>query len=453
MQEFFYILCYLSFLLILGVILKSKFKIFQEFFIPASIIGGCIGLILGPEILGRFTPFSISPNWTKEISLLPGVLIVPIIAAVPLGLDFNTKNGRKSTRDILITTFILFIVTFLQLMIGYLINFFSSRFLKLDIYKTFGAELNTGFAGGHGTAGMIGRVLKDMNMTYWATAQGIAVTTATFGLIGGIFLGILLINKASRKQETSILKNPSLIPIELKKGYYNDISKQKSLGRETMLSSSIDTLALHVAIIFSVCGISYITLSLIKKYKIPILSSISVWALAMLIMMFIWWYMKKLKLDWCIDVKVKSKISALFTEFAIVSAIASLPIKAVFSYFFPICLMIILGFIGTWFCIKLYSYKYFKNNYPFERAIAMLGTSLGVFLTGLLLLKICDPDFSSPVLGDYSLGFSFTALAGPLFIVSAISLSAIYGPLIPVFLFLGLILIFSILINITSKKL
>lgn len=125
----------------------------------------------------------------------------------------------------------------------------------------------------------------------------------------------------------------------------------------------------------------------------------------MIIMMLVWNTIKKLKLEWCVDIKVKSRISALFTEFAVVSAIASLPLKAIFTYLIPISLMIILGFLATWYCIKFYCYKYFKNNYPFERAISMAGTSFGVFLTGILLLKICDPEFSSPVLGDYSLGF------------------------------------------------
>lgn len=447
MQQFFYIICYLSSLLLLGVIIKAKIKIFQELFIPASIIGGVIGLIFSPEVMGKLFSLSTPVGWSKDISLLPSLLIIPVIASIPLGMDFKIKNSKGEVRDILITGFILFIVTFLQLALGYSINFFYTYILNKPLYQTFGAELNTGFAGGHGTAGMIGRVLQEMNMEYWATAQGIAITTATFGLIGGILIGIFLINRACRKGETSILKNPSEIPLELKQGYYKDISKQNSLGRETMLSSSIDTLAFHMAIVFSVCGFSYLILNLVKKYKVPILSSISIWAFAMIIMMIVWQIIKKFGLEWCVDVKVKSRLSALFTEFAVVSAIASLPIKAVFSYFLPIVIMVILGFITTWYCIKLYCYKYFKNNYPFERAISMAGTSFGVFLTGMLLLRICDSEFSSPVLGDYSLGFSLTALVGPLMIVSSISLSVTHGIFAPIILNVVLIIIFSLLIK------
>lgn len=267
MQQIFYVLCYLSFLLILGVFIKSKVKVFQELFIPASVIGGFIGLILGPEVLGRIFSFSLPVTWLKEMALLPGILIVPVVAAVPLGLEFKGSNGKGVVRDVGIMGGILFVVTFLQEIIGYFVNFVCTKFFNIDLYKSFGVELNAGFSGGHGTAGMIGRTLHEMNMDYWALAQGIATTTATFGLIGGILLGIFLINRACRKGETSLLKKPSDIPMELKRGYYTDITKQASIGRETMLSSSIDVLAFHVAIIFSVCGVSYIILALIKNIR------------------------------------------------------------------------------------------------------------------------------------------------------------------------------------------
>lgn len=452
MQQIFYVLCYLSFLLILGVFIKSKVKVFQELFIPASVIGGFIGLILGPEVLGRIFSFSLPVTWLKEMALLPGILIVPVVAAVPLELEFKGSNGKGVVRDVGIMGGILFVVTFLQEIIGYFVNFVCTKFFNIDLYKSFGVELNAGFSGGHGTAGMIGRTLHEMNMDYWALAQGIATTTATFGLIGGILLGIFLINRACRKGETSLLKKPSDIPMELKRGYYTDITKQASIGRETMLSSSIDVLAFHVAIIFSVCGVSYIILALIKKYKVPVLSSFSVWAFAMVIMILVWKAIKKLGLEWCVDTKVKSKITSMLTEFAVVSAVATLPLKAVFSYFVPIMAMMILGFIATWWCIKYFSYRYYKGNYAFERAVAMLGTCLGVFLTGLLLLRICDPEFSTPVLGDYSLGFSLTALMGPILMVSCISLSIAYGPLVPVFLNLGLMVIFLGIIILLDKK-
>jgi len=42
---------FLSFFLLIAIILKNKIKFFQKFLIPTAIIGGFIGLILGSDVL------------------------------------------------------------------------------------------------------------------------------------------------------------------------------------------------------------------------------------------------------------------------------------------------------------------------------------------------------------------------------------------------------------------
>ena len=51
-----------------------------------------------------------------------------------------------------------------------------------------------------------------MNLPYWETAQGVATTTATFGIVGGILIGIAMINYAARHGHTAMLKKPADIP-------------------------------------------------------------------------------------------------------------------------------------------------------------------------------------------------------------------------------------------------
>ena len=42
--------------------------------------------------------------------------------------------------------------------------------------------------------------------------------------------------------------------------------------------------------------------------------------------------------------------------------------------------------------------------------VATLGMTTGVFLTGVLLLRICDPDLESPVLANYSLSYTVISI-------------------------------------------
>ena len=279
----------LGLFLILGTFLRAKIKFFQTTFIPASVIGGFLLLILGPICLNVI---KIPEEWLKIFSLIPGVLIVPIVASVPLGL--KSSSEKKSMKNILPLAFIGIAIAMLQFGFG-----FSAQYIfpNYDFYKTFGWELGIGFVGGHGTAGLLGNMLQSANLDFWEIAQGVATTTATFGLVGGILIGMLLINIASRKNFTAILKKPGDIPESFKIGFVKDIENQPKLGRETTLTSSVDTLAFHAAIIFGVCLISSQLQAFIKAYKIPILDKISIWAYAMIIMFIVWKLFNRFKID------------------------------------------------------------------------------------------------------------------------------------------------------------
>ena len=419
----------LSVLLLIGAFLRAKVKLFQSLYLPASVIGGFIGMIISPEILGRFSNYSISEEWIKTYSLLPGILSVPIFAAIPLGMFLNSSNNTNEKKTIqslypskVLICFGLFqCAAMTQSAIGYATNMFFSKINpQLNMYRTFGYELSAGFAGGHGLAASTGKLLESFGIPQyeWEIAQGVAMTTATIGLIGGMIFGIIFINIAVRKNKTNIIKaikkNSEDKSMEI--GYNKDITKQNSLGRETFLNSSIETITFHLAIIFTVCGIAYIVLNFVKKMNIAGLNVLPVWTYSMIIMFALNFLIKKLNLTWMIDAKVKAKIMGTLSDFAIVSAITSLPIKAIMNYIAPITVMCILGFIITYLLVFPLGDFFFKEDYSFERAIVSWGTLTGVLTTGMILLKICDPEYKSPALSEFSLGFSLMSITGLLIV-------------------------------------
>lgn len=410
----------LSVLLLVGTFLRAKVKLFQSLYLPASVIGGFIGMIISPEILGRFSNYSISEEWIKTYSLLPGILSVPIFAAIPLGMFLNENKNIKSMypSKVLICFGLFQCASMSQSAIGYATNMFFSKINpQLNMYRTFGYELSAGFAGGHGLAAATGKLLEGFGIPQWEIAQGVALTTATIGLIGGIVFGIIFINLAVRKNKTKIIKRINdNADKSMEVGYNKDINKQNSLGRETFLSSSIETITFHLAIIFTVCGIAYIVLNFVKKMNIAGLNVLPVWTYSMIIMFALNFIIKKLNLVWMVDAKVKAKIMGTLSDFAIVSAMTSLPIKAIINYIAPITVMCILGFIITYLLVFPLNSFFFKEDYSFERAIISWGTLTGVLITGMTLLKICDPEYKSPALSEFSLGFSLMSVTGLLIV-------------------------------------
>ncbi|WP_424142111.1 sodium/glutamate symporter [Stomatobaculum longum] len=398
--------------LMVGVFLRSKLGFLQKTFIPASVIGGFLLLLLGPQVFNVTGKLGVPTEWYSYYSMIPGILIVPVVAGVPLGLRLNRKGSEGMDSGFIKNVFPLFFiglgVSMTQFAVGYLVHLLFQG--SYNFYNQFGIELAIGFVGGHGTAGTLGNTLKELNLPYWETAQGVATTTATFGIVGGILIGIALINWAARSGRTALLNKPADIPAVFLRGYERDVTKQHSMGRETTQSSSVDALAFHTALIFLACGLAYLCIKGAKAANIPVLKSISVWAYGMVCMFVIWGIICRLKIDYLVDGAVKSHITGSFTEFAVTGAVASLPIKAVATYILPIVVMCFIGYIVTTLWLVWLSKKLLKG-YWFEQMIGTLGMATGVFITGVMLLRICDPDLKSPALTTYSLSYTATSIA------------------------------------------
>jgi ESS family glutamate:Na+ symporter len=328
------------------------------------------------------------------------------------------KSAGKTSIDVIKTFGIFFGIAAVQLIIGIVVRQIFAG--GLGLYEPFGYELPMGFAGGHGTAGVVGSYYKGLDLPYWELAQGVTTTTATFGLIGGMIIGIIAINVAARTGQTAILTKPGDIPPDMAKGYQGDSAKQQSLGKETTLSSSIESLTFHLSVILAACGIAYILMNFIKYVKVPLVNQIPIWAWAIMVMFGVNFCIQKAGIGNLIDSKTKSRIAGVCSDYAITAAIASLPVQAIMGYIVPILVMVGLGYVCTYFVLSVLFKKFFADCY-FERFISLWGTSTGVFLTGLMLLKICDPEYKTPVLNDYSMGFSLTSVTS--FILMPITVS------------------------------
>ena len=417
LQSLIRCLGYLSVFLFIGMFLRAKVPVFRKLLLPASVIGGFILLLLGPQVLGEHAILKVSEEYLTTWAALPGVLIVPIFASVPLGSGMNEppkEKGafRKNLPKILVSCGLFSANGGFQMLLGFGFTLIAMAIMpSLNLYRTFGFELSQGYSGGHGTAAGLGSILEGYGLDYWQTSMGVATTFATIGLVGGMLLGIFFINRASRKGETKILDKPAVIPMNLAQGFDTDVKKQPVMGRETTVSSSIETITVHLGIMLGVSALAYYLLGLAKAYQVPGLTSIPVWFYALLLMYIVNFALKKLKLDWLIDKKVKSRISGAMSDFAIIAAISSMSVKAVMAYAGPIAILAVIGFVTTYFfCFPMYRLCFGKKDFPFERAIMSWGVNTGVMINGMMLLKICDPDYDSPVLEDFSMGFALMSI-------------------------------------------
>ena len=389
-----------SVLLFLGMFLRAKVPVLQNLYLPACVIGGFIGLFVGPNM------FNLIP-FPKEImgvaSSLPGVLIVPILAATPMCLKGSFLKSAKEKDAFAIACIVCF-VSFFQFVIGLGVNLVY-EVLGGESYKTFGLELPMGFTGGHGMAGVLGNTLHTMGASWWEVAQGMASTSATVGLIGGILIGVYLINMAARKGYTKVVKSVSQVSKEYRVGYYETGRKRPTMGTQTTIPNSIETLSLHMALLLAASGGGYVLNAWISSFHIEILTAMSTWFYAMVLMAIFWSLICHAKIDYLFDDTVKNKLTGLLSDYLIVAAIMSIPIKLVMTYWVPMVIMFVLGFLFTVPAVYFSCKKYIRD-YWFEKVLGPLGCLCGVYVTGMLLTKMADPDLKTPALKDYSLGYT-----------------------------------------------
>ena len=112
--------------LLLGAFLRAKVPVFRRWLLPASVIGGTIGLLLGPGIWGSGAPLPFPDDWISFWEALPVVLIVPVFSAAPLGMGMDPSKKRRRLRDmapiVLLMTGIFALGGSIQYILGYGLN-------------------------------------------------------------------------------------------------------------------------------------------------------------------------------------------------------------------------------------------------------------------------------------------------------------------------------------------
>ena len=97
--------------LIVGFILRELIKPLQKLFIPASVLGGLVALIVGPQVLGLI-------ELPETLSGMPGPMIVLVLTAMFMGM----KVSKASLKNYAGATDISCMLYFAQAAVGLLLG-------------------------------------------------------------------------------------------------------------------------------------------------------------------------------------------------------------------------------------------------------------------------------------------------------------------------------------------
>jgi len=297
----------------------------------------------------------------------------------------------------------------------------------------FAGILPVGFEGGHGTAAGMGPVFAERG---WPEGQDLAMTSATCGIMSAIVVGMILINWAVRKGYAVRHKELSQ-QIEDDSIAVIPVDQRPIAGRLTVNSDIIEAFSLHLVAVGLACGIGMLikeALVLLESQSVylsgnHLLSSFPLFPLCMIGGLVIQFLDEKYDKQKLIDLGLIRRIQNCSLDFLVIAAIAMISIDVVKTAWLPLLILVAAGIAWNVFCVMVLARRILPDAW-FERAIAEMGQSMGVTATGLLLLRVVDPDYDTPAADAFACKqiVHEPFMGGGLWTSAAIPLIAIYGP-------------------------
>ncbi|MCK5517760.1 MAG: hypothetical protein KAI39_12850 [Desulfobulbaceae bacterium] len=265
--------------------------------------------------------------------------------------------------------------------------------IGLELFPTFGFLIPLGFNEGPGQALSIGKAWELVGFTNGGT---IGLTFSAIGFFFAFFVGVPMVNYGIRKGWATFGSNE--LSLDFLVGLLPKNSKNKIAGKLTMHSGNAETLAFQAALVGMVYGLTWATVKSLASIVPPEVAPI-LWGFFFIfglgIAYLVKGLMKAVDVVHLIDPGIQRRVTGWSIDYLIVATVSAIQLKVVWDNLLPIGLMSLTSGILTTLLVIYLGKK--LDTFGLERSAAIFGTITGTVSCGLLLLRIIDPEFKTPV--------------------------------------------------------
>jgi ESS family glutamate:Na+ symporter len=376
-----------------GVLALASFL--RNLFLPVSVIAGAVGLLLGPQVSGPLLagltpwPGGLIPDSSYVVwSGLPGLLISIVFASLFLGKPLpGLREVWRSSGP--------------QVFLGYAMSFgqYATGLLLVIVVLTpvFGTNplagvlLEISMTGGHGTAAGLGETFDGVG---FSEGRDLALALATVGLVGGVLLGTLFVNIAMRTAHGLLPDPPSVAPAPT-----GVSAPVVTADRTRGPAGGVEALSLQCGLIGAAILVGmFLQFLLVQGERLlwirwsgPLMAHVPLFPLAMIGGVLLQFALAAAgRAHWVDDTLIR-RISGTALDFIIVSALATLSLSVIGDQLWPFVLLSVTGLAWTSLCLLVLAPRFIPQHW-FARGVGDFGQGTGMVVSGLLLMRMADPD-------------------------------------------------------------
>jgi ESS family glutamate:Na+ symporter len=435
--------------LVLGVMLRQCIPLFRWLFIPASVVAGMFGLLaiqFGERWgEGRLVDASLL---SQELGRWPGWLIAVVFAGMLL--ERKPSSAKDSARRVGQQGLMVWIIVLGETAVGLVVTWLVVQNLY-DVPNSFGMLIETGFAGGHGTAAAMGEVFAHPRVQL-SGGKDLGMLMATCGLVYGIVSGVLWINvgvrrgwvgKPSKVSQESKATGPSESGLESSMAMGSATTaafprNARPIGFSRIDRETIDPLLFQAVILACAFGIGLAMQTgvmsianmidglstavgsegidgaaaqaqLSKRLSIASIVDFPLFIYTMfgglIVRKLLAWFGQEDR----VDGETINRLTSSAMDILVVAAIASLNLQAVAAMIVPFSILFVAGGIWAAICLLLISRWLLPSEHWFQLGLINYGMSTGTTATGFVLLRMIDPELDSGAAEDYALAAPLSA--------------------------------------------
>ena len=411
-------------LLLVGFALRAWLRPLAVLYVPASVVGGFLGFALVQTGL-RLGPAGLNDATAAvagSLSGWPGTLIAVVFAG--LLLERSGKSFKDAAAGAARQGVVVWIIVLGEIAIGIGLTWLLVRPFY-DVPPGFGQLIETGFAGGHGTAGAMGVLYRDA--LHFPAGRDLAFFFATVGLIWGVVSGIGFVNLGVRRgwlTRRSPADSPDARPASDTLNYERQTEPRRIpviTGLEdradpppaafaVVRGEVIDPLLFQACILTAAFGVGWLLQlgfvgaagRVLSDQTMRFLGNVPLFLFTLIGGLIVREVMHGLGVGDLIDPHSIRRLVAAAMELLIVAAIATLRVEALVAYFWPVLLLCVAGSAWCAFCLLVVCRRLLPKEYWFELGLINYGMSTATTAQGMLLLRIVDPDLESGAAEDYA---------------------------------------------------